>query len=52
MCVCPGVLVQEFVVQHGENGNPPTLYLALESLVQEMKNANQMVSLSQGASIL
>ena len=31
------------MVQHNENANPPTLYLALESLIAEMEREGKMV---------
>ena len=38
-------LVQEFVVQHNENANPPTFFLTLETLVQRMQREDKMVGM-------
>lgn len=38
-------LLQEFVVQHDENANPPTFFLTLESLLNQMEKNNNTVSM-------
>ena len=35
---------QEFVVQHSENANPPTFFLTLETLIQQMQREDKMVA--------
>ena len=39
------VLSQEFVVQHNENANPPTFFLTLETLMEQMTSQRKVVSL-------
>ena len=39
-------LLQEFVVQHSENANPPTFFLTMETLLQRMQKEDKMVRLS------
>ena len=38
--------LQEFVVQHSENANPPTFFLTMETLLQRMQKEGKMVGLS------
>jgi len=35
--------LQEFVVQHSENANPPTFFLTVETLLQRMQKEDEMV---------
>ena len=35
---------KEFVVQHNTNANPPTLFLAFDSLLNEMEKDQKMVN--------
>ena len=39
----PDEYFQEFIVQHDENANPPTFFLTLETLIQQMGREDKMV---------
>lgn len=38
-----GFVLQEFIVQHNENANPPTFFLTLETLIQRMETEEDVV---------
>ena len=41
--------LQEFVVQHDENANPPTFFLTLESLLNQMEKNDNEVNISNSS---